>query len=240
MQPVFTDNPSKLFSSTRRQCTALLALCTVFAACSDKDTEPREVSQRLSNAVEVASSQTIYPPSQPDQRVLGPSAPLVTVPEPVDPRRLHYQALVIDTHADTPQSILDEDFDLTVRHDTGHLDLPRMVEGGLDAEFFSIWVDPDDFRNDAAYDRALALTSAVYDATWSTRDAVVVQDSVSLRAAVARGQRAILLGVEGAQALGTDEQDIALDRLRTLRALGARYMTLTWSNDNPVGHSSTG
>ena len=53
-------------------------------------------------------------------------------------RRLHERALVVDTHIDTTQRMyFDRTFDLSARHPNGHLDIPRMRDGGLDAAFFS-------------------------------------------------------------------------------------------------------
>src|SRR5579871_3076225 len=58
---------------------------------------------------------------------------------------IHQSAIIIDTHADTPQRFLDEYFDLG--QDTpvsqGHEDLGKIKKGNLAAEFFSIWVEPD-------------------------------------------------------------------------------------------------
>src|SRR5437879_13071050 len=53
--------------------------------------------------------------------------------------KLHASAIVIDTHADTPQRLLFEKFDLGHRDARGHLDIPRMREGGLNAVFMSLW-----------------------------------------------------------------------------------------------------
>src|SRR5690242_5953681 len=57
---------------------------------------------------------------------------------------IHSSALVIDTHADTPQRFLDEGFDIgsTDPNDIGHISLDKARRGNLDAEFFSIWVEP--------------------------------------------------------------------------------------------------
>src|SRR5437867_13236300 len=57
-------------------------------------------------------------------------------------REIHRRAIVVDTHADTTQRMLDEGFDLGARDKDGHLDIPRMREGGLGAEFFSFCVHP--------------------------------------------------------------------------------------------------
>ena len=53
-------------------------------------------------------------------------------------RELHFQSIVIDTHDDTTQRLLDPKFDLGARHSDGSIDIPRMREGGLSAIFFSI------------------------------------------------------------------------------------------------------
>src|SRR5437763_16882 len=60
-----------------------------------------------------------------------------------DPRSIHMRAIAIDMHADTPQRMVDEGADIEQRLPDGHLDAVRMKEGGLDAQFFSIWVEPD-------------------------------------------------------------------------------------------------
>src|SRR5437879_2070411 len=60
-------------------------------------------------------------------------------------RQIHDSALIVDTHADTPQRFLDEGFDIgsTDPNDIGHISLDKARRGNLGAEFFSIWVDPE-------------------------------------------------------------------------------------------------
>ncbi len=53
---------------------------------------------------------------------------------------LHFSSIVVDTHDDTTQRLLDPKFNLGARHTDGSIDIPRMREGGLDAIFFSIWI----------------------------------------------------------------------------------------------------
>src|SRR5262249_35296853 len=57
---------------------------------------------------------------------------------------IHQSALIIDTHADTPQRFLDENFDLSQNTPVtdGHIDFGKIKKGNLGAEFFSIWVEP--------------------------------------------------------------------------------------------------
>src|SRR5258707_9244434 len=76
---------------------------------------------------------------------------------------IHQSAIIIDTHADTPQRFLDENFDLG--QDTpvsdGHMDFGKIKKGNLAGEFFSIWVEPT-FKGQYAH-RAMALIDSVYE-----------------------------------------------------------------------------
>src|ERR1035437_9930467 len=60
-------------------------------------------------------------------------------------REIHNSAIVIDTHADTPQRFLDENYDIgsTDPKNPGHISLDKAKAGNLGAEFFSIWGDPE-------------------------------------------------------------------------------------------------
>src|SRR5258706_9124770 len=75
-------------------------------------------------------------------------------------RTVHDSAIVVDTHADTPQRFLDENFDIATDAGSGHIDLNKIRDGNLGAEFFSIWVEPK-FKGQFAH-RALALIDSVY------------------------------------------------------------------------------
>src|SRR5438477_1220247 len=78
-------------------------------------------------------------------------------------RRIHDSAIVIDTHADTPQRFVDEHLDIgTVTPVTeGNIDLQKAGQGNLGAEFFSIWVDPQTSAGHYTQ-RALDLIDSVY------------------------------------------------------------------------------
>ena len=62
-----------------------------------------------------------------------------------DPIAIHHQAIAIDMHADTTQRLVDEKVDLTQQTTDGHFDACELAKGGLDAQFFSIWVEPQLF-----------------------------------------------------------------------------------------------
>ncbi len=56
-------------------------------------------------------------------------------------KALHFSSIVLDTHDDTTQRFFSKNFDLGKRNPDGHIDIPRMREGGMNAIFFSIWID---------------------------------------------------------------------------------------------------
>ncbi len=152
-------------------------------------------------------------------------------------RRIHDSAIVIDTHADTPQRFLDEHFDMgTVTPvSKGQVDLEKAHEGNLGAEFFSIWVEPDKFEGHYAR-RAMDLIDSVYRQVQRHPEQMMMaysaEDIVRARSGPKK-KLAALLGLEGGHAI---ENDIRL--LRDYYRLGVRYMTLTWANTNEWADSS--
>ena len=71
-------------------------------------------------------------------------------------RQFHRDAVVIDLHADTTEAMFYESYDLLSLHADRHLDLPRMQEGGLDAEFFAAYV-PAKYANNGAAAKIAAM-----------------------------------------------------------------------------------
>ena len=148
-------------------------------------------------------------------------------------RALHASAIVIDTHSDTPQRFLRENYDVAAQGD-GHIDLPKARRGGLGAEFFAVWVPP---RAKSGYaHNALQLFDGIYEQVRLHPNDMVMAYSADdiVRARTGPHKRlAVLIGVEGGHAI---ENDIRV--LRDFYRLGARYMTLTWANTNEWADSS--
>ncbi len=148
---------------------------------------------------------------------------------------LQNSAIVVDTHADTPQRFLDENYDIgsTDPKDHGHISLDKARAGNLGAEFFSIWVEPEANQGHLAR-HTLDLIDAVYEQAARHPDRMTMAFSV---ADIERAHRdhklAALLGIEGGHSI---ENDIRL--LRDYYRLGVRYMTLSWSNTNEWADSS--
>ena len=150
-------------------------------------------------------------------------------------RELHDSAIVVDTHADTPQRFLDENYDIgsTDPNDPGHISLDKAKAGNLGAEFFSIWVDPE--TNQGHFARhTLDLIDSVYEQAARHPHRMMMAFSVAdIERAHREHKLAALLGIEGGHSL---EGDIHL--LRDYYRLGVRYMTLSWSNTNEFADSS--
>ncbi|HUK86238.1 MAG TPA: dipeptidase [Terriglobales bacterium] len=155
----------------------------------------------------------------------------------LDARALHNSAIVVDTHADTPQRFLDQGFDMATVTPVseGMVDLSKVKEGNLGAEFFSIWVDPVANQGHFAH-HAFSLIDSVYQQAARHPEQMVMAYSAEDIVRARRGPHkrlATLMGIEGGHAIEND-----LGVLRDFYRLGVRYMTLTWSNTNEWADSS--
>jgi membrane dipeptidase len=144
-----------------------------------------------------------------------------------DPLAIHYRAIAVDMHADTVQRVLDENVDLQKQLSDGHLDAVRAKAGGLDAQFFSIWVEPQLFGSGGA--RAIKRADDQIEAvralaenhpeTWQ-----LATTAADVRTAAADGKIAALLGLEGGYAI-----DERLENVERYYKMGVRYMSPAWS-----------
>ena len=134
-------------------------------------------------------------------------------------REIHNSAIVIDTHADTPQRFLDENYDIgsTDPKDLGHISLDKAKAGNLGAEFFSIWVEPE--TNQGHFARhTLDLIDSVYEQATRHSDRMMMAFSVAdIERAHREHKLAALLGIEGGHSI---ENDVHV--LRDFYRLGAR------------------
>ncbi len=144
-----------------------------------------------------------------------------------DPLSIHRQAIAIDMHADTTQRMLDEQVDLSQRLEDGHFDSVRAREGGLDAQFFSIWVEPQLFGGGGpgAMKRADNQIAAVHALTEKHPDLwQLATQAGDVRRIASEGKLAALLGLEGGYAI-----DDRIENVERYFNLGVRYMSPAWS-----------
>lgn len=138
--------------------------------------------------------------------------------------KIHFKSILIDTHNDIPETALAKglSFDQSLKGRT-HSDLQRMKEGGVDAQFFSIWCDGQEANPYAMANRQMDTVMA-----WTNRnpDKMVQAFSAEDIIKISKQKKlAVLFGVEGGHMIEND-----LNKLDALYKRGARYMTLTWNN----------
>jgi membrane dipeptidase len=156
--------------------------------------------------------------------------------------KIHEKILTLDSHCDTPLSILYQNVEMGVRSDSrkggSKVDFVKMKEGGLDASFFAVFLGQgkrDEESNKKAKDKALKIFEAIKQqvnkysnlaelATFPS-DAYLIQKS---------GKRAIYIGIENGYPVGTDIKNV-----EEFYKLGARYITLCHTKNNDICDSST-
>ena len=144
-----------------------------------------------------------------------------------DPLSIHKRAIAVDMHADTVQRMLDEHVDLQQQLNDGHFDAVRARAGGLDAQFFSIWVEPQLFGDGGprAVKRADDQIAAIREMTEKHPETWQLATSAAdVRRAAQDGKIAALLGLEGGYAI-----DEKLANVQRYYDLGVRYMSPAWS-----------
>jgi membrane dipeptidase len=149
-------------------------------------------------------------------------------------RKLHFSSIVLDTHDDTTQRFFSDSFELGRRNPDGHVDIPRMREGGMNAIFFSIWIDGRTL-GPQALQKALDQMAAVKEnVARYPEDLSFARTAEDVRRAHSEGKIAVLMGVEGGHMLGND-----IRMVRIFSELGVRYMTLAHFYNDEWADSST-
>jgi membrane dipeptidase len=151
-----------------------------------------------------------------------------------DALAVHASAIVIDGHADTPQRFADEHWNFTDPLNGGMLNYDSAKEGSLDAQFFSIWVDPTQHPAQNSARRTFELIDATLEQVRRAPDKLALCTTADeIITAHSQGKFAVLMGIEGGHSI-----ENSLGLLRNYYRLGVRYMTLTWSNSNDWADSS--
>ena len=144
-----------------------------------------------------------------------------------DPLSIHRRAISVDMHADTTQRLVDEHLDINQRLADGQFDAVRMKEGGLDAQFFSIWVEPQLYGGggETAVRRADEQINAVREMVEKHREVwELALTAADIRRIAGEGKLAALMGLEGGYAI-----DERLENVERYYRMGVRYMSPAWS-----------
>jgi len=149
-------------------------------------------------------------------------------------KRISSESIGIDAHVDTLQRVLNENVDVGRRLADGHVDLPRLKEGGMRAPFFSLWV-PSYYRGAEAVRRTLQMRDAmqrVLDAY--PQEIELATTAADIERITRAGKIAAILALEGGHQI---DNDLAV--LRMYHLLGVRAMTLTHFRNNDWADAST-
>src|SRR5580698_4126271 len=120
---------------------------------------------------------------------------------------IQHSAIVVDTHADTPQRFLDENFDIgsTDPNDVGNLSLDKAHRGNLGAEFFSIFVSPGPNEGHFAR-RSFDLIDSIYEQAARHPDRMMMAFSpADIERAHKEHKLAALMGIEGGHSIENDK-----------------------------------
>src|SRR6202789_2843957 len=165
---------------------------------------------------------------------LSEHAPITRKTISLRARKLAAEAIGIDSHIDTVQRVLVMGEDLGKRWDVGHVDIPRLREGGTHAPFFALWV-PVYFPGAEAVRRTLDLRDAMQSVLDTHKDQMeLATTAADIRRIVKAGKISVFLTVEGGHTIDDD-----LRVLRMYYQLGVRSMTLTHSRNNNWADSAT-
>lgn len=136
------------------------------------------------------------------------------------------EAIVIDGHCDTIGSTL-RGYDLSKRNDKNHIDIPRMLEAGMNGQFFACFIYPSDKGGGQDVQDTLRMIDAMYQAVAKDDRMVLAFGAKDIIEAKKAGKTAAILAIESGSAINDD-----IGVLRMFHKLGVRYMTLTWMNSN--------
>lgn len=145
-----------------------------------------------------------------------------------DYKQIHQDLIVVDGHNDIIVESILPGKDIGKRIKTGHTDLPRLKEGGVDVQVFAVWSDDKKWKKNA-YKHANDQIDALEKLIANNPDKIeLAKSSADIERINKDGKIVALIGIEGGNMI-----EERLDYLETLYNRGARYLTLTWNYNLP-------
>jgi membrane dipeptidase len=141
---------------------------------------------------------------------------------------IHFNSILVDTHNDILSSSVLDGLDIAHRLTTGHSDLVRWKEGGLDVQFFSVWTGERARNKEGFYKDANQEIDSLDAIVSRNNDKIILAKTYEeVLKGIKQKKLVALIGVEGGHMIEGD-----LDKLNALYKRGMSYMTLTWNNSN--------
>lgn len=144
-----------------------------------------------------------------------------------DPMKLHRDTLVADLHSDTVLRMVEEGFDFSTRDTTGHMDIPRLQEGGVDLEVFACWLDTETVLEKCRSTIDELIDSLEAQISRNPDRIAICRSSREAEDIIESGRIAAFLAIENGVAIANDP-----DNLQHFYDRGIRYMTLTHTASN--------
>jgi len=138
---------------------------------------------------------------------------------------IHSHATVVDLHNDVLEKMVDDPFyHLQQWHSYNHTDIPRLQQGGVDAQFFAVWVDYTAYTH--YFQQSLNMIQ-IFSAEMNSNPDDIAQafTGTDVLALNRDGKIAAILAVEGGHSI-----ENSIDNLISLYQAGMRYLTITWNN----------
>ncbi|MGJ1317093.1 dipeptidase [Sphingobacterium spiritivorum] len=145
-----------------------------------------------------------------------------------DYKQIHKDLIVVDGHNDVIYESIFKGKDIAKRLTTGHTDLPRLKEGGVDVQVFAVWSDDKNWKKGAfkhANDQIDALEKMI---SGNSDQIELAKSSKDIDAILNKGKIAAVIGVEGGNMI-----ESKIENLEKLYDRGVRYLTLTWNYNLP-------
>ena len=156
-------------------------------------------------------------------------------------RAIHERVITLDTHDDISPTQLHGRHATTRSGSTTQVNIPKMVEGGLDVSFMIVYVGqgqdftPEGYKR--AYDQAIEKFDAIHRLTET-----IAPDKIGLaltpadvRRIAASGRKVAMIGIENAYPLGED-----LKNIKAFYDRGGRYLSLAHNGHSQWSDSNTG
>lgn len=149
-----------------------------------------------------------------------------------DAFRLHYDAIVIDSHNDIMMPVLLEGADMTKNNTNTQSDLVKWQKGGLDVQIFSVYV-PERYKTNH-FNYVMKLIDNLESTANENPDKLILcYNYEQLSTSMNKGKLCGLLGAEGGAMI-----EGSIEKLDKLYERGVRYLGLTWNTSNEIGISA--
>lgn len=149
-----------------------------------------------------------------------------------DPLKLHFDALMVDTHNDLIWQVYAKGADFNVNNSFTQSDIFKFREGGLDIQVFAVWIPMNKVKS--SYDFTMSQIDRLQNFQSQSEGgfefAKTYDDIIRITDA---GNICGLIGIEGGTAVHNDPENV-----QRFFDAGVRYIGLTWNNSNLIAVSA--